>query len=296
VTRRGAEVVSEGNTASAEWRRAVDRARQDVEERRTPLERDDTEADEVWVRDPEPVVAPRAARTTAAGGRPAPSDAGPAASSSGTRRSRRLPEEVTEELVEAGGARRGVRLAKDLAAAAAAYEAGRYLDAQKMLRPLVEAAPTAAGARELYGLTLYRLGRWRAALSELAAYHQLTGSVDQYPVVADCERALRHHDAVDQLWEGLRRASPGAAVLTEGRLVVAGSLADRGRLPDAIELLGRHAPDRARPNEGHLRTWYALADLYERAGDIPRARQLFTRIVSREPDFFDAAERLASLR
>jgi len=203
---------------------------------------------------------------------------------------------VTDELVEAGGARRGVRLAKDLAAAAAAYEAGRYLDAQKMLRPLVEAVPTAAGARELYGLTLYRLGRWRAALTELAAYHLLTDSFDQYPVVADCERALHHHDAVDEIWEALRRASPGAAVLTEGRLVEAGSLADRGKLHEAIELLGRHAPDRARPNQGHLRTWYALADLYERAGDIPRARQLFSRIVAREADFFDAAERLASLR
>jgi len=295
VTRRGAGVVSEGNTASAEWRRAVDRARQDVEERRTPAERDGSPADEVWVREEDPEVPARVSRATGRG-RSGPPDAGPVTYQSGTRRSRRLPDEVTDELVEAGGTRRGTRLAKDLGAAAAAYEAGRYLDAQKMLRPLVEAAPTAAGARELYGLTLYRLGRWRAALSELAAYHQLTGSVDQYPVVADCERALHHHEAVDEIWEALRRASPGAAVLTEGRLVVAGSLADRGRLPDAIELLGRHAPDRARPNEGHLRTWYALADLYERAGDIPRARQLFSRIVAREADFFDAAERLASLR
>jgi len=39
----------------------------------------------------------------------------------------------------------------------------------------------------------------------------------------------------------------------------------------------------------------ALGDLYERAGDTPRARELFGRIVAAEPDFADAAERLAGL-
>lgn len=77
---------------------------------------------------------------------------------------------------------------------------------------------------------------------------------------------------------------------------MAGSLADRGRLDDAIALLAAFEPDRARPREWHLRTWYALADLYERAGDVPRARALFRRLVAREAEFFDAAERLADLR
>jgi hypothetical protein len=40
---------------------------------------------------------------------------------------------------------------------------------------------------------------------------------------------------------------------------------------------------------------YALADLYERAGDIPRARELFKRIARHDPRFFDAAERVKSL-
>ena len=43
----------------------------------------------------------------------------------------------------------------------------------------------------------------------------------------------------------------------------------------------------------HARLWYALADLYERAGDAPKARELFGRVVAVEPGLADAAERLA---
>src|SRR4029077_13729192 len=127
--------------------------------------------------------------------------------------------------------------------AAAAFQAGRYREAQKLLRPLADAAPRAAGGRELHGLSLYHLERWRAAATELEAFHALTGSFDQEPVVADCERALGLHDAVEQRWDELRRASPSADVLAEGRLVMAGSLADRGRFPEAIALLSRYEPD-----------------------------------------------------
>ena len=45
----------------------------------------------------------------------------------------------------------------------------------------------------------------------------------------------------------------------------------------------------------HARLWYALADLYERAGDAPKARDLFARVVAAEPGLADAAERLHAL-
>ena len=38
-----------------------------------------------------------------------------------------------------------------------------------------------------------------------------------------------------------------------------------------------------------------LADLYERSGDLARARELFRFVSAEEPDFADAAERAASL-
>ena len=48
-------------------------------------------------------------------------------------------------------------------------------------------------------------------------------------------------------------------------------------------------------SEHHLRLWYALADLYERAGDLPRARELFDRVREHDAAFADVAERLAAL-
>ena len=60
--------------------------------------------------------------------------------------------------------------------------------------------------------------------------------------------------------------------------MLAGSRADRGRLRDAIATLDRRATDVKRVQEHHLRLWYALADLFERAGEIPRARELFLRV------------------
>jgi hypothetical protein len=38
-----------------------------------------------------------------------------------------------------------------------------------------------------------------------------------------------------------------------------------------------------------------LADLCERAGDAPRARELFRRVVAVDPGLADAAERLQAL-
>jgi hypothetical protein len=86
-------------------------------------------------------------------------------------------------------------------------------------------------------------------------------------------------------------------LLAEGRLVEAGSLADRGDVPRAIALLVPSATRSVRrPESRHLRQWYALADLYERVGDMPRARDLFTMVVRSDPELSDAAERLAGLR
>jgi hypothetical protein len=49
------------------------------------------------------------------------------------------------------------------------------------------------------------------------------------------------------------------------------------------------------PSNRHVRQWYLLADLYERAGDVPRAREFFERIVRVDRDAYDVMERLAAL-
>lgn len=201
---------------------------------------------------------------------------------------------LARELTRAVGPVKADRLTRRVSEAARAFANDQLDDARQILTPIATAAPGAAAVRELLGLTLYRLGRWRAAAKELEAVRDLTGTADQNPVLADCYRALgRHHDA-DAVWDELRQASPGAELVAEGRIVAAGSLADRGRLSDAIRLL-EAAPRGKKAKEHHLRTAYALADLRERAGDVARSRELFAWIVGVDGDFGDARARLSSL-
>jgi tetratricopeptide (TPR) repeat protein len=179
--------------------------------------------------------------------------------------------------------------------AAGAYERERYRDALRIVSPLAERAPGSAAIRELLGLTLYRLGRWRGAIKELEVAEVLSGTVDHHPVLMDCHRALGNHTRVREVWDELRKGGAGIEVLTEGRIVLSGSLADQGKVREAIAEL-EHGPMAIRnPKEHHLRLWYALADLEERAGNLPRARTLFDRVRRHDASFSDVAERLAAL-
>jgi len=207
-----------------------------------------------------------------------------------------LPVEVRDELRRAVGSDRSAGLERRLGVASRAYERDRYREALSELRVLARLAPEVGALRELHGLTLYRLGRWREAARELRAFHDLTGSFDQHPVIADCERALGHDKAVVAVWDALRQAGVDREVLVEGRLVMAGTLADRGELKAAIALLAPGGKSLRHPETCHLRQWYALGDLYERAGDLPRARELFTRVASFSPELFDTEDRLTALR
>jgi hypothetical protein len=175
-----------------------------------------------------------------------------------------------------------------------AYSADRYQDALRIVRKVAAQAPNSAAVRELLGLTLYRLGRWPLAVRELEAHHGLSGSYDQYPVIADCYRAMGRYGEAQVVWEELRQASPSAEVVAEGRLVAAGCLADQGDLRGAVMLL-EASLRRSRPKVSHLRQWYALADLYERAGELSRARDLFAQIEGVDPDAYDVRQRLVAL-
>jgi tetratricopeptide (TPR) repeat protein len=207
-----------------------------------------------------------------------------------------IAEDVVHELAQAAEARRVPKLKERLEAARGAFERERYGDTKRIIAKLAAEVPTSASVRELHGLTLYKLERWRQAASELEVYRTLTGSVDQNPVLADCYRALRRFTQVADLWEELGSVSPSPEIMAEGRIVMAGALADQGNLQAGIVLLEKatgSAPKKVR--DFHLRTWYALGDLYDRAGESPKARQLFRRIESVSPDFADVPARLATL-
>ncbi len=153
------------------------------------------------------------------------------------RRQRKTTPDVADELTRVAGATQAPKLGQRLAEATRAYERERYPEARSMLKTLADRAPGSAAVRELYGLTLYRLGQWKLAQRELEAFVTLTGSTEQHPVLADCARALGQRQRVNELWEELRAASPSAELVTEGRIVAAGSLADEGKLREGIELL-----------------------------------------------------------
>ena len=180
-------------------------------------------------------------------------------------------------------------------AAAKAFRADRFKDALPLLQRLARDAPDVADVRELHGLVLYRLGRFKAAIAELEYFRELSGSVEQHPVLADCHRALGRWGDVDVLWKELGAASPSAELVTEGRLVLAGAKADRGELPAAIRVLEQGWRLPSRPRDHHLRRAYALADLYERAGRSPRARELFRWVETHDPQLADVVQRVQAL-
>lgn len=204
--------------------------------------------------------------------------------------------EVRTELSRSVGAANVEKLEVRLKDATRAFEAERFGDAARMLKKLADQAPGAASVRELYGLTLYRQAKWRLACKELEAFRLLTDSTEQDPVLADCYRALKRYAKVDELWQELRAASPSAELVTEGRIVAAGALGDQGDIRGAINLLEQGFSFPKRPKEHALRRAYALADCYERAGDVVRARELFRRIQAADRDFADVSQRIRSLR
>ncbi|MEM7326672.1 MAG: tetratricopeptide repeat protein [Actinomycetota bacterium] len=187
------------------------------------------------------------------------------------------------------------KLQNRLAEAATAFEAERFGDAEKLLDSIDRLAPGVAEVHELRGLTYYRMSRWGKAIKDLERFNELTNSVEQHPVLADCNRALKRWARAEELWHELGDASPGPELIEEGRIVQAGALADRGRLQDAIRFMEKAPKVKGKPALHHLRRWYVMADLYERAGDNSRSRRLFSDIARAEPDFGDAAERAASL-
>ena len=202
----------------------------------------------------------------------------------------------SQKLEEAVGQRMAVTLRQRLVRAEEAYEQEDYRRAWRSLDGMAKEAPKVPEVRELAGLTLYRLGRWDLAARELEAHRELTGRTDLHPVLADCYRAQRRWTDVELIWAELRASGASSAVLAEGRIVAAGALGDRGEVTEAVRLLSADFQLPRRAKEHHLRQAYALADLCERAGEIPRARELFGWLRDQDELYVDVAERLSALR
>ena len=210
--------------------------------------------------------------------RPAAADAGSTGAALAALSGKRtLPADVATEIRNAADvatAAHRERLVERAESAFGAFERGRFQDALRAIKPVADEAPAVPDVRELAGLAAYRCGKWREAARHLKAFGELGDSTEHLPILMDCQRALHKPKKVAELWAELRQRSPEPDVLAEGRIVAAASLADGGDLSGAIAMLATAGASKAlrNPSARHIRQWYLLADLYERAGDVPRAR------------------------
>lgn len=203
--------------------------------------------------------------------------------------------ELAVEVADAVGQQRAQRLLERLAAASAALDRERFDEARRLVTPLVRELPHIAAVHEVAGLVHYRLGRWKQAVTELETAAAMRPAPELAPVLADSYRALRRWSDVDRVWRHVKETSPPHEVMAEARIVAAGALADQGDLAGAIALLDGSAKPPKRVRDHHLRQWYALADLYDRAGDTVAAAHWFRIVSQHDADFVDVRERLRGL-
>ena len=183
-----------------------------------------------------------------------------------------------------------------LARAADAYERDRFEETLRITRRIDAMDPDEVEVLELMGLSLYRLGRYDAALRVLRKVHKMTESFDQVPVIMDCVRALGRGNELERWWLRLREASPAKEVIVEGRIVYASALADLGKLAEAIALMEQGvAKERRASALTSIRQRYLLAQLFERAGDVSGAREAYLQLFQEDRNLYDVAERLAGL-
>jgi tetratricopeptide (TPR) repeat protein len=210
-----------------------------------------------------------------------------------------LPGDVASEVRKAfiGTAYAREKTVMTLTRAAEAYDRKRYEEALRLGRMVADAVPGVGPVRELTGLAAYRAERWSMAKIHLRAHFAITGDPEHLALVMDCERAGHRYRAVEKTFGELEASEPSAEVLVEGRIVMAGAWADQQRYEDAIALLTKAGATKQlrNPSFRHVRLWYALADVYDRAGDAVSARELFARVVLAEPDAYDARSRLDEL-
>jgi len=215
------------------------------------------------------------------------------------RRSRGTPapidESVKRQIADVVGGRRAERLTVLLCEASDALARERFAEARRISRSVLDELSTVSTAHLIAGLSAYRLGKWREAAAELEVADELEHSVEHRPVLADAYRALRRWKKVDEIWAEIRAASPAHEVMAEGRIVAAGAAADRGDVPGAMAIMEPATKVRGRVRDHHLRQWYVLADLHDRAGDPIAAARLFQRVAEHDPEFVDVRARLDAL-
>ncbi|MFF6976106.1 MULTISPECIES: tetratricopeptide repeat protein [Streptomyces] len=163
-------------------------------------------------------------------------------------------------------------------------------------RVALRLASRVAAVREAAGFAAYATQRYSEALAEFRAARRMTGGVELWPVMADCERGLGRPERTLAMAGEPEVLKLDKAGQVEMRLVAAGARRDMGQLDAAIVTL--QSPELAstsvQPWTARLR--YAYADALLAAGREDEAREWFAKAVEADKDgTTDASDRLAEM-
>ncbi|MFG2995477.1 hypothetical protein [Streptomyces sp. NPDC048340] len=157
-------------------------------------------------------------------------------------------------------------------------------------------ASRVAAVREAAGFAAYATQKYSEALAEFRAAKRMTGSVELWPVMADCERGLGRPERALAMAGEPEVQKLDKAGQVEMRLVAAGARRDMGELDAAIVTLQSPelASNSVQPWTARLR--YAYADALLAAGREDEAREWFAKTLEADKDgATDASDRLAEL-
>jgi tetratricopeptide (TPR) repeat protein len=150
--------------------------------------------------------------------------------------------------------------------------------------------------REALGFAAYATERYSEALAEFRAARRMTGAVELWPVMADCERGLGRPERALAMAGEPEVQKLDKAGQVEMRLVVAGARRDMGQLDAAVVTLQSPelASNAVHPWTARLR--YAYADALLAVGREKEAREWFAKALEADQSgSTNASDRLAEL-
>ncbi|MDH3540188.1 MAG: hypothetical protein OEP52_09345 [Acidimicrobiia bacterium] len=195
-----------------------------------------------------------------------------------------LPKWIQEEVTRTTRKERRAAVMQSLEAAADAFAAGRYGKAAEHAEQAKKASSSNATIREILALSLYRLGRWEAALAELRTFRRIAGETTHMPVEMDCLRALERPEDIDKVWDELKHLGGRPDTFREARVVYGSHLLDVGRAKDAWQVVNPKRLEE-QPHEAELRQWYVAARVAAHLGDGASASKILTAITAADPAF-----------
>ncbi|QSY52581.1 MULTISPECIES: hypothetical protein [Streptomyces] len=163
-------------------------------------------------------------------------------------------------------------------------------------RVALRLASRVAAVREAAGFAAYATGKYSEALAEFRAARRMTGSVELWPVMADCERGMGRPERALAMAGEPEVQKLDKASQVEMRLVAAGARKDMGQAEAAVVTLQSPelASNSVQPWTARLR--YAYADALLDVGREAEAREWFAKALEADQGgTTNASDRLAEL-